>query len=243
MRPVLVLTMCLFGASAVLMGGCTPKAGATCKAETKEACLSEKLALACHDGKWEEMPCLGTSGCTKNGNESTCDQSVAEEKDVCNLAGDLACAADKKSVLECTKNRWSFWQSCLGDRGCTLDNKKVACDNVVASEGDACHEEEDYACSVDKKSALVCRGGKFTVASSCRGKSACRIGPDKIGGSKVECDDSVALPGDTCDKEGHYTCSPDEKGILKCVAKKFVADDRCKKNEKCVVKGDLVGCY
>ena len=47
----------------------------------------------------------------------------------------------------------------------------------------------------------------------------------------------------SCDKEGHYSCTPDEKQIVRCVAKKYVADEKCKKNEKCAVKGELVGCY
>ena len=62
-------------------------------------------------------------------------------------------------------------------------------------------------------------------------------------GFKVECDDSIANPGDACDKEGHYSCTPDEKQIVRCIAKKYVTDDKCKKNEKCAVKGELVGCY
>ena len=89
----------------------------------------------------------------------------------------------------------------------------------------------------------MCRSGKFTVASNCKGKNACRVTGDKSAGFKVECDDSIANIGDPCDKESHFACAPDEKQIVKCVGKKFVADDKCKSNEKCAVKGELVGCY
>lgn len=243
MPPVLrvLFTACL--AATPLFAGCKPKAGASCKMETKEVCVGDKLALACHDGKWEEMPCKGPAGCAKTGNDNVCDQSVVDDKDVCNLAGDVVCQSDKKGMLECQKNRWGFAQTCLGERGCTTEGKKVHCDNSIANLGDACREEDDYGCTPDKKSAVVCRGGKFVLSGNCRGKNACRVGGDKVAGFKVECDDSIAPIGDPCEKEGHYACTPDEKQIVKCVGKKFVADDKCKGREKCGIKGELVGCY
>ena len=237
----LLLVACLAAAS--LLGGCKPKAGGSCKIETKEVCVDAKQALVCHDGKWEDMTCRGPSGCGKNGSESSCDQTVAEDKDVCNLVTDFVCSGDKKSMLECQKNHWTFSQACLGERSCSMEQKKVICDNSTAKEGDACREEDDYACSPDKKVALVCRSQKFTVASICKGKNGCKITGDKGTGFKVECDDSVANIGDPCDKESHFACAPDEKQIVKCVSKKFIADDKCKRNEKCSVKGELVGCY
>jgi hypothetical protein len=241
-RSLQALLLCLAGAS-VLMGGCKPKAGASCKIETKEVCIAEKQALVCHDGKWDEMPCRGPNGCAKNGSESSCDQTVAEDKDVCNLPNDYVCSSDKKGMLECSKNHWSFVQSCIGERGCVMEAKKVTCDNSIANLGDACREEDDYACSPQKDNALVCRSGKFVIASNCKGKNHCRVTGDKGAGFKVECDDSVAAIGDPCDKEGHFSCSPDEKQIVKCTAKKFAGDDKCRRNEKCAVKGELVGCY
>ena len=238
-RHALIVAAC----AAVLLVGCKPKAGASCKIETKEVCTSEKEALACHDGKWEEMQCRGPAGCAKEGSETVCDQSVAEDKDVCNLAGDFVCTADKKGMLECTKNKWTFVQSCLGARGCVMEQKKVTCDNSVANLGDACREEDDYACAPDQKAALVCRGGKFVTASPCKGAKGCRVTGDKASGFKVECDDSIANVGDPCEREGHYACAPDEKSIVRCKDKKFVQDDKCRSREKCQVRGEQVGCY
>ncbi|MDB4945163.1 MAG: hypothetical protein JWP97_4697 [Labilithrix sp.] len=243
-----LLTIVLALGSAAPLGalgsGCKPKAGGACKIETKETCTDDKQALACHDGKWEPMPCRGASGCTKQGSESVCDQSVAEEKDVCNLVNDFVCSPDKKGMLECVKNHWAFSQACLGDLGCTTEAKKVVCDNSFANVGDVCREEDDYACGLtDKKAALVCKSGKFVLASQCRGKNACKVAGNAKAGFKVECDDSIAVPGDACDKELHYSCTPDEKQIVRCVNKKYVADDKCTKNQKCAVKGELVGCY
>lgn len=242
MTRSLLLLACL-SLAAGTMAGCKPKAGARCKIEATEVCLDAKLAVVCHEGKWEEMSCRGPNGCAKSGSESTCDQTVAEDKDVCNVVNDYVCSTDKKSMLECSKNRWSMVQSCLGERSCAMDQKKVTCDNSVANLGEVCREEEDYACSSDKKNALVCKGGKFTIASNCKGKNLCRVTGDKAAGFKVECDDSTAAVGDTCDKEGHFACTADEKQIVKCVNKKFIGDDKCKPKEKCAVKGELVGCY
>ncbi len=242
MTRSLLRLLCIAGAAGALLGGCKPKAGGACKLEMKEICVDAKQSLVCHDGKWEEMTCRGPGGCGKAGNDFTCDQTVAEEKDVCNLANDFVCSGDKKNMLECQKNHWTFSQACLGDRACTMEQKKVICDNSTANAGDACREEDDYACSVDKKVALVCRSGKFATASICKGKNACKILGEK-GAFKVECDDTVANIGDACDKENHYACAPDEKQIVKCVNKKFVGDDKCKSREKCAVKGELVGCY
>lgn len=237
------LALVLIFAAAASLVACKPKAGGSCKDDAPETCIGDKSALACHDGKWEEMTCRGPQGCIKSGKENVCDQTVAEANDVCNLPNDFVCTGDKKGMLECKKNKWVFVQSCLGERNCVTEQKKVICDNSIANPADPCREEEDYACAPDKKLALVCRGGKFVVASYCKGKNACKVTGDKGAGFKVECDDSIANVGDTCDKEGHFACAPDEKSIVKCVSKKFVADDKCRGREKCAVKGELVGCY
>lgn len=227
-----------------IAAGCKPKAGGTCKLEAKEICVGDKTALACHDGKWEEMPCRGSAGCSKSGKEDLCDQSAANEKDTCNLPSDVLCTDDKKAMLECKGNKWTASQSCLGVRGCTmLEPKKVSCDNTVANPGEPCRDENDYACSPDAKTVVVCHDKKFTTGAICRGKGGCRVTGEK-GDTKVECDDSVARVGDPCEKEGHYSCADDEKTIVKCKGKKYEVDDTCKrKGEKCSVRGDLVGCY
>ncbi|MBX3231239.1 MAG: hypothetical protein KIT84_09880 [Labilithrix sp.] len=222
---------------------CKPKVGGSCKVETKETCVDDKKALACHDGKWEELACKGPDGCSKATGEHICDQSVAEDKDVCNLNDDHVCTGDKRGMLQCTKNHWTLVQSCLGDRACSMENKKVICDNSIAKEGDSCGEEEDYACSIDKKTALACRKGVFVPASQCKGAKGCKVSGTKEAGFKVECDDSIAAQGDVCEKEDHYSCAVDEKAILRCKNKKFEIEDKCKSREKCAIRGGQVGCY
>jgi len=236
-RAVVVL------AFALVAVGCKPKAGGSCKIETKEVCVDAKNALACHDGKWEELTCKGPDGCMKGAPDATCDQSVADAQDTCNLPEDYVCTGDKKAMLQCTKNKWTLAQSCLGDRACVMEKKKVTCDNSVANLGDACREEEDYACAPDHKSAVVCRGSKFIQASLCKGQKGCRVTGTKDAGFKVECDDSIAAVGDPCEKEEHFSCAADERAILKCHAKKFDVEEKCKSKEKCQIRGGQVGCY
>lgn len=239
-REVLLLTAVLAVAA---LGACKPKVGGSCKIETKEVCIEDKKALACHDGKWEEMSCKGPDGCSKASGESVCDQSVAEDKDVCNLADDYVCTGDKKGMLQCTKNKWTLVQSCLGDRACVMEKKKVTCDNSIANVGDDCREEEDYACTPDRKAALACRGSKFVQANLCKGPKGCRVTGAKEQGFKVECDDSIANVGDACEKEEHFACATDERAILKCKGKKFESEEKCKPKEKCQIRGGSVGCY
>lgn len=234
---------------AVSLGACKPKVGGSCKIEAKEVCLDDNKALACHDGKWEELSCLGPEGCSKDGAEHVCDQSVAQDGDACNVVDDYVCTSDRKAMLRCTKNKWTLVQSCLGERACAMEKKKnddvarVTCDNSIANVGDACREEENYACSLDRKLALACRKGHFVQASSCKGPKGCSVTGSKEQGFKVECDDSVAAPGDTCDKDEHFSCSADERAILKCKNRKFEVEEKCKTKEKCQIKGGQVGCY
>jgi hypothetical protein len=228
---------------ASLLGGCKPKAGGSCKIEMKEVCVDDKKALACHDGKWEEMSCRGADACNKSGAEHVCDQTVAENGDTCNLADDYVCTGDKKGMLHCSKNKWTLVQSCLGERSCVMEKKKVTCDNSIANPGDVCREEDDYACSPDKKVALACRKNQFVQASLCKGPKGCRVTLTKEQRFQVECDDSVAAQGDACEKDEHFSCSADERAILKCKNKKFDVEEKCKPREKCQIKGGQVGCY
>src|SRR5688572_24483601 len=55
-----------------------------------------------------------------------------------------------------------------------------------------CSPEGSYSCSPDRAVLLACRGGRFVVASTCRGPRACAEG------QAVACDHSTAMPGDPC---------------------------------------------
>lgn len=211
-----------------------PREGTACETEAKDICLAADRALGCHGGKWEAMRCTSC--------EKECEQTTSEVGEVCAIHDDYLCVPGGKAMMTCNGSyRWTTVQKCLGERGCVPERKKITCDNSIANAGDACVEDDDYACSTDGKIALVCRGRVFTMASRCNGKKACRIVRDET--TRVECDDSIAAIGDPCEKEGHYSCAPDGKSIVRCVAKKFVQDDKCKKKETCQVRAEQVGCY
>ncbi len=223
---------------ALTLPGCKPKEGKACKTEGQESCVDGKTALACHSGVWERMECRGVLGCRKVGSQAECDQSVALNNDVCNLADDVVCSSDRKSMLECKKNHWTKTSNCMGQNACVLVGKTVKCDNSVANLGDSCSHDEDYACSPDKKLSLVCKGEKFKISANCRGPKGCNVIANKI-----NCDDSQASKDDACDHEGNYSCDVNGKAILVCKGKKFTLDEPCKGKQSCRVVGDKVGCY
>jgi hypothetical protein len=214
---------------------CKEKVGGKCSVAEKEICQEKSTALACHDGKWEEMKCKGPAGCVK-GNPDSCDQSAADDGDVCNLKDDVVCTTDKKAMLRCEGYKWTVAQKCGGANACAVQAKVVKCDNSLADLGDKCTTDNDYACTSDHKGSLVCRGKKFESAGACRGPKGCRVNGDKI-----ECDESVAQEGELCEHDGAPACSTDFKAILVCRDKKWKLDQPCKRTP-CKVVGNTIDC-
>lgn len=239
LAPKRALTASIVAASLVALAACTPKAGGTCKAEGKEFCEGKNAGLVCSGAKWEAIKCKGPKGCAPAG-DGECDQSVADEGDRCGLETDHACSADKKFVVACKNKKWTKVSACPGPAGCERVDKDVKCDNSVAAIGDACVVEKDYACTADKKSTVVCKGGKFEAGTPCKGPKGCAVTP-----GKVHCDDSVADLGDPCEKKGDgdkYACATDAKSALKCDGGKFVLQEKCKGKDTCKVLPEGVGC-
>ena len=168
---------------------------------------------------------------------------VVVDPAVCDLEGDFICSPEKNGLLECVNKRWTPVQTCLGARACSMEEKKVSCDNSRANERDACREEDDYACALDQKAALVCKQGHFSLAGLCQGPKGCAITGSKEAGFKVACDDSIASAGDHCPKVDHYSCSADGHTILKCRNETYEVEDKCRAKEACEVRSGEVGCY
>jgi hypothetical protein len=118
--------------------------------------------------------------------------------------------ADPKSMLACIKGVFAA-TPCQGPTGCVTKDKASECDNSLSSAGDACDEIGDYACSVDKKTALSCKDNKFVVEETCKGPRACTLKTDGL-----YCDNDIADPGDPCHTAGDYACTSDKKLALKC---------------------------
>lgn len=129
--------------------------------------------------------------------------------------------------------------ACRGPLGCTKFQEKVSCDDSEAAEGDTCmgDGEEEYACSVDKKRALVCKNGRFERYLECRGKSGCALL-----GHQVSCDTSVASKNDPCKAQGASACAVDQKEMLVCRDGKFAHYRYCRGQAGCYTKDDAPAC-
>jgi hypothetical protein len=230
----------LIVAPVVLFAGCKAKEGGECKVESKLTCEDPKSALACHTGKWEKELCKGPKGCVQKGSDSECDHTTAESGDVCTVAEDHSCSADKKSMVRCVKNHYVTVESCLGPGGCARGDKEATCDNSAAAAGDPCTQEGDLACALDGKSTVSCKGGKMAQGLPCKGPKGCTVA-----GTAVRCDDALSDLNDPCmatPGKDHYACAQDAKSLLKCDGGKFVQSDKCTGQKTCKLLGDVFGC-
>ncbi len=143
--------------------------------------------------------------------------------------GQGACI-DPKSMMACIKGTFAS-MPCQGAAGCTSKGSVSDCDNSLSAVGDACDEAGDYACSLDKKTALSCKGNKFVVEETCKGAGACALKKDGL-----YCDNDTSEPADPCHTVGDYACTSDKKLALKCGADHAMAPlNSCKGAKGCVV--------
>jgi hypothetical protein len=79
-------------------------------------------------------------------------------------------------MLTCDGNVLALASSCRGPGGCRVDRdaRKVDCDDSTALDGDPCDQAKRIACSVDRKSELVCADGKYDKKRDCR-RTDCRL--------------------------------------------------------------------
>jgi hypothetical protein len=144
---------------------------------------------------------------------------------------------DKKTALTC-RNGTFVEVACAGPLGCAKYQDHANCDTSVASLGDPCMGEDDeYACSPDKKRAFVCKDGKFALHLECRGNGGC-----SILGHAVSCDMSVAVKGDPCKTQGAVACGEDQKHMLVCRDGKFDLYRYCRGQYGCFMKGETPSC-
>lgn len=142
---------------------------------------------------------------------------------------------DKKTALACRSGKL-VPVSCNGALGCSKFADHANCDDSIASAGDSCMDEE-YACTPDKKRALVCKNGKFQLHLECRGKGGCALL-----GQQVSCDTSVANKGDPCKVQGAVACSDDQKQMVICKDGKFEIHRYCRGQYGCYSKNDAPAC-
>ena len=201
----------------LLLGACKPKPGAKCTGVGLPSCSDPGTALVCANGVVTAQACRGPKACTSTAQQVQCDNSLSLAGDTCDQPGDVACAVDHKSALECQNGKFAVAETCKGARACGVEGDKISCDNDVAELGDVCRVESDYACTPDKLMALKCVAHKFQELNSCRGKDGCRVFelPEEKKTDFV-CDDALAQANDPCDTETEEACSTDKTEILVC---------------------------
>ncbi len=228
-RYVGLLVCFIFGAS--LIAGCSKKAGDSC-AGSEVRCVGSDRALACVQGKFAEVACLGPGACVEASHR--CDQSKAAAGDGCEGEW-AACTADSKKFLECKANKLTQTATCGGSRGCYAMGKDLFCDQSSGTAGDMC-SGKGGSCNTDGKSMLVCDGSKFVAGEMCRGPRGC-----ETPAGKVKCDQSLGLPGDKC--EGTTaTCAVGGKTLLECKGDKLEPTTECRGPLGCRVQGTSVSC-
>jgi hypothetical protein len=149
-----------------------------------------------------------------------------------------AICANKSTALTCQSGKLGE-VSCRGPLGCTTFQEHANCDTSVASEGETCvgDNDEEYACSVDKKRALICKNAKFERYLECRGKGGCALL-----GHQVSCDTSVASKNDPCKVQGASACAEDQKEMLVCRDGHFMHYRYCRGQAGCYTKEDAPAC-
>jgi hypothetical protein len=205
-------------------------------------CADTSSALACQNGTVVSVACHGPKGCTGAGASSQCDDDLAQEGDGCMMTvnENYACSTDHKKELICKDGKFVTVRTCKGVKACNITGNVIDCDDTVAEVGDACVEEAgdaNYACSVDKKLEIVCKGGKFEESNICRGAKGC-----VVQGQMVMCDSSVAREGEVCRPVDNHACSEDAKSELKCSPQMKWTKKRDCKREGCKVKGNEIWC-
>jgi hypothetical protein len=174
-----------------------------CDEEGEAACrVDKKAALECKKNKFVVgETCKGARGCTNDGENVNCDNDISDIDDPCHFNGDYACTSDKTYALRCVDNKMKKLNSCRGAKGCRVvelpAEKKIEfiCDDSLAQVDDACDEDGEHACSMDKKAIYVCKGAKFTMLKACEGPKGCSF-DDKA--EKFECD-TTSGPGKPVD--------------------------------------------
>jgi hypothetical protein len=218
-----------------------PIAGGQCRIPDQLACAGGDRAMVCDSSVWAEVPCRGPHGCARRGESDECDDTVATDGDPCprNPPLDYACTADRAGALVCRSGRFTLWRNCRGPDECEIvDGRNLHCDTTLGEPGDPCEKAGTYSCAVDRKAMLECDGSALARVSSCRGPDGCRVQRDA---RKVDCDDSLALEGDSCDQAKRIACAIDRKSELVCEAGKYERKRDCRRSE-CRLEGNELFC-
>jgi hypothetical protein len=106
--------------------------GDPCKTAANEANYSctpdKKQEVVCKDNKFVSYRfCKGPHGCNVLNDKINCDDTFADEGDVCRHVDQGACTADAKSMLKCSPQfKWTKSKDCKKE-GCKVDGNNLSC--------------------------------------------------------------------------------------------------------------------
>jgi hypothetical protein len=89
---------------------------------------------------------------------------------------------------------------------------------------------------LDGHTSLICVDSKYTEAP-CAGPDGCLQT-----GRQVDCDDTIASKGDSCDEPEDLACSADKKSELRCRSNHFVVASSCRGPTGCFFTGNKLHC-
>lgn len=168
--------------------------GAETDVLARASCTEDKTSrVRCVGGKVAlDVSCKGPKHCVPGEQwapiDRSCDRTVVDEGDPCNLPGARdsswgACSADGKKHLECSddsaKGTFVVAHLCHGPKGCVAPdpgkNEPVACDRSVAAAGAPCAAKDAFhlACTPDGAGLVGCRGGVYEAKQTCAPKRRC----------------------------------------------------------------------
>jgi hypothetical protein len=142
-------------------------------------------ALECRNGTFaRDQECRGLKGCSMNGKVLTCDNSKAEQGDICHTPNSHACAVDSKSMFICRNGHFELTRRCRGKDGCSVKtySSEALCDSTISEPGDPCGAANAVACSADGARELICRGGRYEISRECS-RQPCTV----VGARRIEC--------------------------------------------------------
>jgi len=222
----------------LLTCGCSKKdvkPGDPCETQGEIQCVDKQTGAFCVDGKYEALTCEGATGCMMVAGSGSCTHQNYQVGEACFQEGVPQCTGDKKAMIKCEKSHWVKMNDCKGALGCVANAEGAKCDLGASAAGEDCTAENEgnAACTEDKKSLLLCKGGKMQLASTCKGRHGCRQK-----GTELECDSSFADLDDPCLEEGGMACNADKTTRLVCKGGKMAKERDC----KCSVMIDQVNC-
>jgi hypothetical protein len=201
------------------------KLGAPCR-PSQSTCIDGANAMVCRNAVYVQTSCGGPLGCKVDGDNATCDATVADEGALCVDDRAYACSPDKQRALTCDSGRMREYQACRGPAGCNVVGGGLACDTTRAADGDKCIKPEAEACTPDGKAMLECAaiGHTWKLIRTCRGNGGCTYDHDV-----ASCDESRSEIGDPCGTYGRLACSVDGQHELVCLGGRFEQSRNCPK--------------